>query len=143
MALPVAVPPGRAARGAVVILLFQGCKFGLLFGVRAHLGHDLGTLPLRVGPDPGRLLTGVGELGPVLLECALGLGLRLLGLLDPALDRGDIVVAEALQLRGHPRGAVVGAAVEHEPLGAVRRDLVEPLARGRRMVEGAEQAVDH
>ena len=44
---------------------------------------------------------------------------------DAALDHADVVVSERGELGRHVRGAVVGAAVEQEPLGGVRRELVD------------------
>ena len=46
---------------------------------------------------------------------------------DPALDHGDVVVAERRELGGHRRGAVVGAAVQEQALRGVGGDLVEAL----------------
>ena len=60
--------------------------FALPLALRAHLRDERGALLLRLLAQPRGLVPGLGELGLVLLEHALGLGLRGLGLLDPALD---------------------------------------------------------
>src|SRR5690606_37719482 len=68
-------------------------------GLLAELGLDLRALRLRLLADPGRLLPGLGELGAVLLERPLRLGLSLLGPLDAALDRLGALLQRLLDTR--------------------------------------------
>lgn len=90
MAKPADVLPQRV-RGGLAVRLDLRVTGGddlltLPLALRAHLGDERGTLLLRLLAEPRGLVPGLGELGLVLLEDALGLGLRGLGLLDTALD---------------------------------------------------------
>ena len=68
-------------------------------GLLAHLGDDLRALLPGLLAQPGRLVPGVGELLPVLLEQLLGLGLRLVGPVQAALDR-SVRSASVFWIRG-------------------------------------------
>ena len=86
-------------------------------------------LQLALDPDLGE--QGVARVAhPLLLGQARVADGRQPGRLpgdDPALDHADVVVAERLELGGHLRGAVVGAAVQEQALRGVGGDLVEAL----------------
>ena len=81
----------QRGRGGLAVGLDLGVAGGddllaLPLAFRAHLGDERGALLLRLLAQPRGLVAGLGELGLVLLEDALGLGLSGLGLLDAALD---------------------------------------------------------
>ena len=59
----------------------------LALALLAHLGDDRRALLTGLLGDPGRLVAGLGELGLVLLERLLGLGLSLGRSLQATLDR--------------------------------------------------------
>lgn len=81
----------QRGRGGLAVGLDLGVTGGddllaLPLAFRAHLGDERGALFLRLLAQTRGLVPGLGELGLVLLQNALGLGLGGLGLLDTALD---------------------------------------------------------
>ena len=111
----------------------------------AHLGDDLRALLPRLLAQARGLVAGLGELGLVLLERRLGLGLRVLGLLDAALDGLAALFQNLVDVREELLGEEAKTIDEgdqaDDELGDVRDERVLRLLRRQMNHAGSHQCL--